>query len=76
MSIDLSKFKVTVERSPHAKCERCHRHREEVGQSSYWPDLCERCSLVLMDMEEAGTLPRAVDEHLQKLRAAWKESHT
>jgi isoleucyl-tRNA synthetase len=34
---------VEVSRNPHAKCERCWRHRAEVGQSAVHPTLCSRC---------------------------------
>ena len=34
---------VAVVASAHKKCERCWHHREEVGQISEHPDLCQRC---------------------------------
>jgi isoleucyl-tRNA synthetase len=34
---------VTVERTSRARCERCWRHREEVGTSEAHPHLCSRC---------------------------------
>jgi isoleucyl-tRNA synthetase len=36
-----------VEKTPYAKCARCWRHRESVGQSSAHPDLCDRCEAVV-----------------------------
>ncbi len=36
-------WKVEVERTPRQRCERCWRHREEVGQSAVHPGLCGRC---------------------------------
>ena len=32
-----------VTKSPRARCERCWRHREEVGGSEAHPTLCGRC---------------------------------
>lgn len=34
---------VVVTRTPHRKCERCWRHRAEVGSSAMHPTLCARC---------------------------------
>lgn len=34
---------VEVLKTPHARCERCWRHRAEVGQSAAHPTLCSRC---------------------------------
>jgi isoleucyl-tRNA synthetase len=36
-----------VEKTPYAKCARCWRHRESVGQSAAHPDLCDRCEAVV-----------------------------
>src|SRR5438445_227325 len=36
-----------VEKTPYAKCARCWRHRETVGQSAAHPDLCDRCESVV-----------------------------
>ena len=36
-----------VEKTPYAKCARCWRHRESVGQSTAHPDLCDRCESVV-----------------------------
>lgn len=41
----------TVEKTPFAKCARCWRHRESVGQSSAHPDLCDRCGSVVISAE-------------------------
>jgi isoleucyl-tRNA synthetase len=41
------KASATVEKTPYAKCARCWRHRETVGQSSAHPDLCDRCESVV-----------------------------
>jgi isoleucyl-tRNA synthetase len=42
-----SEASATVEKTPFAKCARCWRHRQYVGQSSDFPDLCERCDKVV-----------------------------
>jgi isoleucyl-tRNA synthetase len=34
---------VEVGRTASVRCERCWRHRVEVGKSSAHPDLCARC---------------------------------
>lgn len=34
---------VEVGKTPAVRCERCWRHRKEVGKSSTHPDLCARC---------------------------------
>jgi isoleucyl-tRNA synthetase len=44
----------TVEKTPFAKCARCWRHRESVGQSSAHPDLCDRCESVVLSAESEG----------------------
>ncbi|MDX2081774.1 MAG: isoleucine--tRNA ligase [Terrimicrobiaceae bacterium] len=36
-------FSVEATKTPHARCERCWRHREEVGSSAEHPTLCARC---------------------------------
>ena len=43
---DATELSATVEKTPFAKCARCWRHRESVGQSSAHPDLCDRCEKV------------------------------
>jgi isoleucyl-tRNA synthetase len=43
---DATEPSATVEKTPFAKCARCWRHRESVGQSSAHPDLCDRCEKV------------------------------
>jgi isoleucyl-tRNA synthetase len=34
---------VSVTSSPHAKCDRCWHYRQDVGQHTEHPTLCERC---------------------------------
>lgn len=46
---DLEGLKVSVVASPHAKCERCWHHREDVGTHEDYPDLCGRCISNLPD---------------------------
>ncbi len=36
-----------VEKTLFAKCARCWRHRETVGKSAAYPDLCDRCQSVV-----------------------------
>jgi len=34
----------TISKTPHARCERCWRHREDVGSDTTHPSLCSRCA--------------------------------
>jgi isoleucyl-tRNA synthetase len=43
-----------VEKTPFAKCARCWRHRESVGQSKAHPDLCDRCEKVVIAAKPEG----------------------
>jgi isoleucyl-tRNA synthetase len=45
---DATEPSATVKKTPFAKCARCWRHRESVGQSSARPDLCDRCESVVV----------------------------
>jgi len=38
---------VEISKIPHARCERCWRHRPEVGSSANHPTLCTRCEEAL-----------------------------
>lgn len=38
---------VWIEPTKNAKCERCWRHRPDVGKTSKHPTLCERCAAVV-----------------------------
>jgi isoleucyl-tRNA synthetase len=45
--LDLSEsesFSVEVSRTPNSRCERCWRHREDVGGNPAHPALCRRCA--------------------------------
>jgi isoleucyl-tRNA synthetase len=44
-------FSVEISKSPNTRCERCWRHREDVGSHAAYPTLCGRCASVL---EEAA----------------------
>ncbi|PYK58323.1 MAG: isoleucine--tRNA ligase [Verrucomicrobia bacterium] len=44
---DAAEASAIVEKTPYAKCARCWRHRETVGQSRAHPDLCDRCESVV-----------------------------
>jgi isoleucyl-tRNA synthetase len=44
---DAPETSAIVEKTPYAKCARCWRHRESVGQSAAHPDLCDRCESVV-----------------------------
>jgi isoleucyl-tRNA synthetase len=44
---DATEPSAIVEKTSFAKCARCWRHRESVGQSSAHPDLCDRCAKVV-----------------------------
>ncbi|PYL01345.1 MAG: isoleucine--tRNA ligase [Verrucomicrobia bacterium] len=51
---DATEPSATVEKTPFAKCARCWRHRESVGQSSAHPDLCDRCEGVVASPKPEG----------------------
>jgi isoleucyl-tRNA synthetase len=44
---DATEPSAIVEKTPFARCARCWRHRESVGQSTAHPDLCDRCAKVV-----------------------------
>jgi isoleucyl-tRNA synthetase len=54
---DATEPSATVEKTPFAKCARCWRHRESVGQSSAHPDLCDRCESVVAAAQREGQAP-------------------
>ncbi len=48
-------IKVTVERAPGQKCDRCWNYSPRVGEDKDYPTVCERCSAVLKQIgEEQG----------------------
>jgi len=46
-------LKVSAERSPHAKCQRCWNYWPSVGADPAYPDLCRRCATVVREAEGA-----------------------
>jgi isoleucyl-tRNA synthetase len=48
-------LRVEVSKAPGKKCERCWNYSVEVGKSQRYPTMCERCLLVLEELE--GELP-------------------
>ena len=44
-----SPVRVTVERAPGKKCQRCWKHLASVGSQAAHPELCERCARVVME---------------------------
>jgi isoleucyl-tRNA synthetase len=51
--VETSDAVVEVSKTPHLRCERCWRHREEVGKSTTHPALCARCEAALPPVESA-----------------------
>jgi isoleucyl-tRNA synthetase len=49
--VDGVETKAVVGRTNFAKCARCWRHRESVGQNEAHPDLCDRCEAVVTNLE-------------------------
>jgi isoleucyl-tRNA synthetase len=49
---DAPEASAIVEKTPYAKCARCWRHRETVGQSTAHPDLCDRCESVVASVKK------------------------
>ena len=41
-----------ITKTPYQKCARCWRHRETVGKSGSYPDLCDRCESVVAGRAE------------------------
>src|SRR5690606_25481196 len=39
---ELDGLSLKVSTTAHSKCERCWHHRESVGQTEKYPDLCDR----------------------------------
>jgi isoleucyl-tRNA synthetase len=54
---DAPEASAIVEKTPYAKCARCWRHRESVGQSSAHPDLCDRCESVVASAKKMEGRP-------------------
>jgi isoleucyl-tRNA synthetase len=47
-------LRVTVERAPGGKCERCWNYSERVGEFTRYPTACERCVVALAEIEAEG----------------------
>jgi isoleucyl-tRNA synthetase len=47
-------LRVTVERAPGEKCERCWNYSERVGEFTRYPAACERCVVALAELESEG----------------------
>jgi isoleucyl-tRNA synthetase len=45
-------IKVTVERAPGQKCDRCWNYSTHVGEDAKYPTVCERCSAALKQIEQ------------------------
>jgi isoleucyl-tRNA synthetase len=50
-------FVVSVLPAKGEKCERCWNYSTRVGESSRYPNVCERCVAALEDIEREGTSP-------------------
>jgi isoleucyl-tRNA synthetase len=46
---------VTVSKAPGAKCERCWNYSTHVGEDVMYPTVCERCSVVLAEIEATAS---------------------
>jgi isoleucyl-tRNA synthetase len=46
---------IEVTKADGAKCERCWNYSTHVGEDNAYPTVCERCSLVLKELEESGS---------------------
>ncbi|MGE0405558.1 MAG: class I tRNA ligase family protein, partial [Candidatus Korobacteraceae bacterium] len=44
-------IRVTVEKAPGTKCERCWNYSVHVGDNADYPMVCERCSVALTEIE-------------------------
>jgi isoleucyl-tRNA synthetase len=44
---------VQVSKAPGEKCERCWNFSTHVGEDKNYPTVCERCSAVLKEIDEA-----------------------
>ena len=47
-------LKIRIERASGEKCARCWNYSEQVGRDSDYPEVCERCSSALREIEAAG----------------------
>jgi isoleucyl-tRNA synthetase len=47
-------FGITIEKAAGSKCARCWNYSEHVGEDARYPNVCERCSAALKEIEEEG----------------------
>ena len=47
-------FGITVEKAAGSKCARCWNYSEHVGEDARYPNVCERCSAALKEIEKEG----------------------
>ena len=57
--------RVEVSKTSNARCERCWRHRDDVGSNQAYPTLCGRCANVLSSFGCADRL-RKISRRLRK----------
>ena len=46
---------IEVKKAEGAKCDRCWNYSTHVGEDKTYPTVCERCSAVLKELEQART---------------------
>jgi isoleucyl-tRNA synthetase len=54
-----AEFHVTVSKAPGQKCERCWNYSIHVGEDPVYPNVCERCSRALAEMEQGAVASNA-----------------
>ncbi len=47
-------LRLKIEKAAGRKCARCWNYSEHVGEDSRYPDVCERCSAALREIENGG----------------------
>ncbi|HKD92402.1 MAG TPA: isoleucine--tRNA ligase [Terriglobales bacterium] len=52
--VEGAELNVTVSKAPGRKCERCWNYSIHVGEDPVYPNVCERCSKALADMEQVA----------------------
>ena len=46
---------IEVKKADGAKCDRCWNYSTHVGEDKTYPTVCERCSAVLKELENAAS---------------------
>ncbi len=54
VELEKGAFGVRIERAAGSKCARCWNYSEQVGKDSRYPNVCERCSDALKEIEKNG----------------------